>query len=68
MVMSQESINRLNDDLWEVERAGVESAAKLSKAEFRSSSQEDLKEFGREDMPGKGAGCVQQGDRESHSA
>ena len=65
--MSQESINRLNDALCEAERAGVESAAKLSKAEFQSSSQKDLGRFGREDMPGKGAGCVQQGDRESHS-
>ena len=66
-MMSQESIHRLSDDLLETELARVESAAKLSKAEFRSSSQEDLGKFGREDMPGKGAGCAQQGDRESHS-
>ncbi len=45
----KESINRLNGDLWEAERAGVEGAAKLSKAEFRSSSREDLKEFGEDE-------------------
>ena len=46
MVMSQESINRFNDDVLEAERAGVESVAKLCKADFQSSNQEDLWKFG----------------------